>query len=109
MDWLFPPDEEVASSRIEGTLSPSFLRLITEGIDDQVVPRVVPDSEGRPVEVRFSRSRYRYQVLPVDDRGEDAADRDDVGAQKSELDLDIDLELERFESKPVRLTSWPYQ
>ncbi len=107
--WLFPPEEEVTSTATEGTLSPSILPFFTEGIDDQVVSRVVPDSEGRPVEVRFSRSRYRYQVLPVGDQGDDAADLDDVGVQKSDVDLDLDLELERVESRPVRLISWPYQ
>lgn len=121
--WLFPPEEEVATSptQLDMAPGPPILAPFTRGAGASVVP----DSEGRPVEVRFARSLYRYRVLPASDRGGNRAALDSARAARGRGDGatanraagakgivyrgGLELELERVESRAVRLAGWPYE
>lgn len=120
--WLVPPQEDVATPGTHLDIAPvPILAPFTRGNGASVVP----DSEGRPVEVRFARSLYRYRVLPAGDRAGNRAAPDAVevggrrdgrpnathaaGAQGIVDRGGLELELERVESRAVRLASWPYE
>ena len=119
--WLFPPEEGIVTSPTQLDMAPApILVPFTRGAGASVVP----DSEGRPVEVRFARSLYRYRVLRAGDQGGNRAAPDAVAARgrgdgptanraagaKGIVDRGgLEFELERVESRAVRLAGWPYE